>query len=174
MELKLWIDKFFDQTVYANEATLEEIKKFTILWLIFEKYICIENANYDKIESQLDKVNKQNIKSEIYNIALKYFQERYIDEEGKTTSHFLYTFKSTSNEQIKEQRFLKVLKAESIDLLEILKGITFLMYRYRNNLFHGVKDPIRLDDQYENFVHANLFLSNLILFLKSELNIQTT
>lgn len=173
LDLKQWMDSFFDQAVEASSATLEEIQKFTVLWMIFEKYVCNENASYREIENQLNNVDSNHIKVILYEQELKYFHNRYVDAQGHT-KYFDNIFTTRNTDQAHEARCLKVLKAETTDPLEILKGLSFLIYRYRNNLFHGVKDVMRLDDQRENFIYANSFLAKLSSFLKAELNIQTT
>jgi len=173
LNLKNWMNSFFDQAVEANSSTLIEIQKFTVLWVIFEKYVCNENANYRQIEVQLEKINSANIKVELYGEELNYFKGRYTDPQGHTKL-FDNIFTTRNIDQINQARCLKVLKSEVTDPLEILISLSFLIYRYRNNLFHGVKDVMRLDDQHDNFINANSFLAKLIQFLKAELNIQTT
>ena len=44
------------------------------------------------------------------------------------------------------------------DPAEMLKGLLIIVYRLRNNLFHGVKWTYRIQGQLENFRHANATL----------------
>lgn len=172
IDIKDWIDKFFDQGVKVDEKTLKEIEKFTVVWLIFEKYICEEEASLSKLDLVVDKVNENNIDNAIYQETLEYFQNRYINDQGNTNEYFKGIFRSHENRY--ETICTNVLKGNFNSKKEILKGLIFLVYRYRNNLFHGVKDVLRLDDQFENFIHINIFLQNIACYLKKELNIETT
>ena len=53
------------------------------------------------------------------------------------------------------QRVLLGLTNNSCD---IIKAIIMIIYRYRNNLFHGEKAIASLPIQKDNFIYANKFL----------------
>ncbi len=52
----------------------------------------------------------------------------------------------------------KVLLGKEEDQTAIIKALILIIYRYRNNLFHGEKEIASLPNQQENFDYANNFL----------------
>ena len=49
---------------------------------------------------------------------------------------------------------------------EILKALLYILYRFRNNLFHGEKEVVRLNGQIENFKVANDLLAKVLEIMK--------
>ena len=63
----------------------------------------------------------------------------------------------------------KVLACEATEREEIAGAVLIIVYRFRNNLFHGVKWSYELQGQLENFTHANAALMQAIeLYEKTE------
>ena len=56
----------------------------------------------------------------------------------------------------------KVLAGETSEPEEIAAAVLIIVYRFRNNLFHGVKWSYELQGQLENFTHANTALMQAI------------
>ena len=56
----------------------------------------------------------------------------------------------------------KVLKGQSTDDTEIVSAILIIVFRLRNNLFHGVKWSYGIRGQLENFRNANNVLMSVI------------
>ena len=63
-------------------------------------------------------------------------------------------------DEIKKQQLIQN------NLKEYLKICLFIVYRLRNNLFHGIKQLSDLSDQNDLFNVANRFLSLVIASLK--------
>ena len=58
-----------------------------------------------------------------------------------------------------DYKFVKrILLHGSDDSSETIKAIILIIYRYRNNLFHGEKEIDLLPNQAEGFIRANKFL----------------
>jgi hypothetical protein len=47
----------------------------------------------------------------------------------------------------------------------VILAISIIIYRYRNNLFHGIKDIPKIDAQIENFKNANSFLISFLDYI---------
>jgi hypothetical protein len=47
------------------------------------------------------------------------------------------------------------MKGEAADLSEVAAALLIIVYRLRNNLFHGVKWAYEIQGQLENFNHGN-------------------
>ena len=152
---KEWLEKniFSSQ---LDERKLKHIFYFPILWNIFEKKLCHNNAQirkYKKISQSIynNKINMTNI-SEIYN----YFKDRYVKDEN----HFLkLNFRDNNNtEQNIKQEITERFKKSEIANIEKIEVILCIAFRIRNNLFHGIKEVKKLYEQNENFKQINQFL----------------
>lgn len=120
-----------------------------ILWNLFE-------AKWFKCNFGRNKRNIQNIHltSDIFNQTLQYLQRRYITN-GSTNERFMRLRLRNNDDTTSIQRVLLGLTNNSCD---IIKAIIMIIYRYRNNLFHGEKAIASLPMQKDNFINANKFL----------------
>lgn len=92
--------------------------------------------------------------------ALQHFKTRYF-ANGAATHHFhgLHVHKF----QKKEQDLIEaVLSGKAAAPEEIVAAILLVVYRLRNNLFHGVKWAYGIKDQLDNFAHANEALMQVL------------
>ena len=51
-----------------------------------------------------------------------------------------------------------VLKGENTNLVDEITALLMIVYRLRNNLFHGLKWDYGIRDQFDNVIHANAVL----------------
>lgn len=85
---------------------------------------------------------------------LAYFRSRYC-EDGKFTYHFDHLHLRAGD---KPDLVKRALKGETADLSELAAAVLIIVYRFRNNLFHGIKWAYQIQGQLENFNHANAVL----------------
>ncbi len=143
----------FDQLL-NNEPLIREITQFCWLWPFFENCKLNGYARYENIEcfcnSKID-----NSLSADESISHEYFSCRY------------------THSAIAEERLAVLLDAQKSGKLKTalehgLKrsaqpceqrlALVCIVYRLRNNLFHGNKADRDMNDQLENFLHANTLL----------------
>ena len=55
-----------------------------------------------------------------------------------------------------------MLKNDAADTAEVAAALLIIVYRFRNNLFHGVKWAYEIRGQFENFSYANAVLMQAI------------
>ena len=135
-EISQWIDNYLHISIDTEEYV--EVRNFLILWNIFEaKWF---KCNFGR--------NKSNIQT------LQYLQRRYI-KNGSTNERFMRLRLRNNDDTTSVQRVLLGLTNNSCD---IIKAIIMIIYRYRNNLFHGEKAIASLPIQKDNFIYANKFL----------------
>jgi hypothetical protein len=116
-------------------------------------------ARADVICAMVDKWNAAGtLDADQYEAELVYFRQRYF-ANGAFSEHF---------------PGLKLRPADQPDLVRSVfdgsnenprdKVLTVLMiiWRFRNNLFHGEKWAYCLQDQFQNFTHANAVLMRLL------------
>lgn len=146
-EISQWINDYLHVSLDTEEYV--EVRNFMILWNLFE-------ARLFKHDFRKYKSNIQNIHlaSDLIDTTLQYLQNRYITN-GSTNEQFKRLRLRSNNDSPSIQRVLLGLTNNSNDTI---KTIITIIYRYRNNLFHGEKTIASLPRQKDNFVHANKFL----------------
>ena len=146
-----WINrKIINEGYKINAEDVEEIRDFTLIWNLLEN-ICFENyVKIDKINNLIDsKIDKFNENNETFRETFEYFYTRYQDENKLIALNL--------NKPMKELA-KKILNNTYTDKNNKLKFIMSIIYRYRNNLFHGEKQMKYIRLQKENFKIANKFL----------------
>lgn len=153
MAVTEWINNRFG--VALNEAALSEIKDFSLIWNVFEDRVC--NNNFSIAEVQ-QRIAERNFNADAFAPHLQYFQNRYISN-GETNERFEFLHFRPND---RREFVSKVLLSELIGIRDILLAIVIIIYRFRNNLFHGLKDIQVIDQQHTNFETANSFLMTFL------------
>lgn len=131
----------------------EALQRFTLLWTLFEAQLLENNASARKIAEVIERLDPQIIEAYWFQEQLVYFQDRYI-EDGNTNYRFehLHLRKNDNPEMVRS-----VLLGENRDIKAQLIVCLTIIYRFRNNFFHGLKWAYGLQEQFDNFTHsANL------------------
>lgn len=150
-----WINERFG--IQLNAVALESIKDFALIWNIFERFVC--NNNFAIASVQQSTAQKQLLIAD-FQPQLNYFKDRYT-ENGQTNSRFdNLHFRANDRRDFVRQ----VLLSNNNSVPDIVLAMTIIVYRFRNNLFHGIKDIQVIHEQRANFEHANSFLKALLLY----------
>jgi hypothetical protein len=149
MSVTEWINNRFGVTL--NEESLSEIKDFSLIWNVFEGRVC--NNNFSIAEVQQRIVERKFI-ADSFASHLQYFKNRYINA-GETNERFEFLYFRPND---RREFVRRVLLNELTDIGDVLLAIVIIIYRFRNNLFHGLKDIQVIDQQHTNFETANSFL----------------
>lgn len=156
-----WISNFI--SVELDNEIKERVKHFAILWNLFETFTCNKNADIPKIIAAVDGFHAMEpITNAFTDSYLTYFEARYI-ANGQPTNHYQYLNITNANYSTMVER---VLRKQEVNPQEILKALLIIVYRYRNNLFHGEKNVAKLNGQIENFTYANNLLIDVLDFLR--------
>lgn len=150
-----WINEKIinDGTSKIDTNDIDEIRDFALLWNLFEDLLCSNNANMSKIDTLIDsKIDKFNELE--YQDTFQYFYNRYKSNDEK--------FNALRLRDPQKNLVKKVLNDEFTDKNNKLKFIMAVIYRFRNNLFHGEKNMRYISLQKENFEKANIFLMYFI------------
>lgn len=148
-----WINEKLN--VNLNNEDLDSIKDFSLIWNVFESKVCKKNFSPDRVQ---EGINSKDYTLKNFSKELKYFQNRYITE-GHANHRFAFLYFRNK----KSEQFCKdVLLGNITELNEIILGLVLIVYRLRNNLFHGVKNMAVIDEQKDNFGMANQILSKIL------------
>lgn len=154
-----WLEKQESGFGNLKDEEKSEILDFCILWSFFEGQFLNEAANVHSIRKFVSRFERNggfaNLK---FDVCVKYFIDRYV-LDGKFTGSYqgLHLEKSTNCPEV-NQMLLGVSSTASQKLI----GCLVIIYRFRNNLFHGVKWQYNFHGQLDNFTHANELLMKLI------------
>lgn len=153
-----WINNRFNTNL--NESNLYNVKNFALIWNIFEGRICDSHFTIGLIEERLTDIE---FNIEDFEPFISYFKDRYTTNgEMNNSFHYLY-FRNGDRRDFVQ----RVLLGEEIPIKDCVLATTIIVYRLRNNLFHGLKEMHSIDGQRDNFNNANQFLMKLVDVLDS-------
>lgn len=158
-----WINDYLYISNIDGEEFVE-VRNFMILWNLFEARLF--NCNFGQNKRNIDKIR---LDTDIVNQTLQYLKERYTEDNNINFRYkslkFRYKHKECNHDcgcddsRNCDYKFVKhILLHGSDDSSAIIKAIILIIYRYRNNLFHGKKEIALLPPQKDNFIYANRFL----------------
>lgn len=125
-----WINNRFGTEF--NENDLKNIKDFSLLRNIFENLVCNRNCSIQRMEESLNQIEFQLVNFEN---SFAYLKERYTGDNytNERFEHLRIT-------PIARKEFVKqVLLENDKNTSNIILALAIIVYRYRNNLFHGEK-----------------------------------
>lgn len=132
---------------------------FSFLWTLFEAQIMDNFARADRIRDRIDAwAAEGTLEAELYDAELAYFRHRYF-ADGELTHHFPHLrLRAADHSDLVEA----VMTGSNDDPRDRMVALLMIVWRLRNNLFHGAKWAYQLRDQRANFTHANAILMRLL------------
>jgi hypothetical protein len=151
-----WLEKNVQGFAALDPSERQIIFEFTMLWSIFEAKALHTRASFDRIVAAVNVAqDRGRLDIQLYEPHLDYFRSRYF-ADGQQTSHFEH-LNLANGRQIK--LVAGVLKRDQSTPPERLSALLIIVYRFRNNLLHGLKWAYELRNQRENFSHASSVLT---------------
>lgn len=150
MKVSDWIRQNIRHSVQLEPDTLEVVSDFTLMWSIFEA----SEAHNENVVDQIGVLSKRVARympTDAIDSQLVYWSKRYIHESGEPTEHFHYLY---FREASQIEKSLGVLRNKETSFEDKIEVCLLIVYRYRNNLFHGIKDITLLNSQGENLRNA--------------------
>jgi hypothetical protein len=163
-----WIMRFFDNGVELKSEGIDRVRNFSLIWNLFETFACNKYADINSITAAVETINsRQQIQYELVSEHLQYFADRYFNVDGSQKDIFNgLNFRSSRTDQVAKQAVIKVLTKVESNPKEILKALLYILFRFRNNLFHGEKEVVKLNGQIDNFIVANDLLTKVLEIMK--------
>lgn len=154
-----WFQEYAPGFQALTPEERDAIMHFTFLWTLFEARVLKTRASAKAIiEASRQWAGDGLLTMDMFGQELAYFRNRYV-ADGTFTHHFehLHLRRNDAPGLVK-----KVLNSEEAEPEEVAAAVLIIVYRFRNNLFHGVKLSYELQGQLENFRHANTALMQAI------------
>lgn len=138
-----------------SENERAAIMHFSLLWSFFEAKALHTHASAISILALVHEwASNGRLNIAPFATSLAYFRDRYFNQ-GAFTEHFrgLNLRRNDSPDLVGA-----VLKGESTNDADTVSALLIVVFRLRNNLFHGVKWAYGIRDQLDNFTNANTAL----------------
>lgn len=158
-ETMAWLSKKVPEFSKLGEDERKVIYDFSFLWSLFEGSVLNCHCNIRVIKKLVSNLEQQNRLAGIdISPYVEYLQHRYY-LGGSLTCHYhhLHVERSGNPAEVVE-----MLSSEDCSNSVKLIGCLVVVFRLRNNLFHGEKWRYRLQGQLDNFQQANEFLRNVM------------
>lgn len=138
-----------------SEEERAAIMHFSLLWSFFEAEALHTNASANNILALTHEwASKGSLDITRFTPSLSYFQDRYF-QNGTATEYFVgLNFRKNDNQALVGS----VLKGENTNPADCVAALLIIVFRLRNNLFHGIKWAYGIHGQLSNFIHANTAL----------------
>jgi hypothetical protein len=133
----------------------EAIMHFSLLWGLFEGFALNQSASARKIHELVQSwVRDGRLTEDYFTQEFDYFKRRYFT--NGTASQYFAGLNLRPNDMPELVR--AVLAGNDTALVSKIAALLIIVYRLRNNLFHGHKWAYSISDQLDNFNHANAVL----------------
>ena len=145
-----------------NQLKTEEvsaISDFSLLWSLFEYRLLNAHGSATAICDAVDRwTNEGTLDAPSFEPELAYFRQRYF-AHGEFTEHFHHLHLHNNDH---EAIVRAVVDGSDNDPRNCVAVVLIIIFRYRNNLFHGAKWQYMLAGQLDNFTTANCVLMKVL------------
>lgn len=154
-----WINRHLNHADPIDREQVDSILWFAFIWNLFEGEMCGQHACIAEFEQIVDRLNGDGkLRLGDFEPQLRHFRDRYITA-GDTNDLFGgLDFRQNDRRDLVSD----VLKGAETDLPKVVLALLIIVFRLRNNLFHGLKSLYTIGGQVENFRNANQLLMRLL------------
>ncbi len=154
-----WLEEYAPGFQALSKTERRAITEFLFLWSLFEAKVLNEHGSANVIAASSARwARNGQLTAETFGQELAYFRDRYV-ADGQFSYHFDHLHLRVNDAAGLVRR---VLNGEDGAPGNIAAAVLIIVYRFRNNLFHGLKWSYQLEGQLENFMHANKALKRAI------------
>jgi hypothetical protein len=157
-DAKSWLVGNCADAQALTPETAQAVSSFTLMWNLFESTVCDNDAKigtFDRVAEAI--ANGGQLPNEITE-GLRFWKARYWTGTG-----FNYLFDGLEfRERDREELVRAVLSGVQTDRRSQLLAAMIIVYRLRNNLFHGLKTIAMLNDQVFNLDMACRTLAGVL------------
>jgi hypothetical protein len=152
-----WLEQnaFGFSTLAADERSA--IADFSFLWSFFEAVALGSRASPSAIVTLTGNLSRtRTLDFTPFRPALHYFQHRYFGHAGPTEHYADLHFRANDRSELVQA----VLSGQNTSEPGSIAALLLIVYRLRNNLFHGAKWAYGIHGQLDNFTQGNQVLMN--------------
>lgn len=157
-QITQWINKKFSASLTDKDYNC--VTEFLLLWNLFEDRLFENDFKEDKAKPYITN-NIKKLDHDICNKVFEYFKARYTHVESGLIIYPLFE-KLNIRSRDKKEFVERTLVADSPSMEDKIFASIIIIFRYRNNLFHGLKDVTQINYQQSNFITANKMLKTFI------------
>lgn len=154
---KEWMAGVFRDSDQLDDLTLEVVAEFTLYWGVFEGVECQNRGGHSRFQGFATQVVSKITDGDLDGL-LAYWVDRYTNSGSTNTLFERLNFRPNDKKDLVQ----KVLLGEERCSEQKILALLIIVYRLRNNLFHGLKKIDRLNEQQKNLNHACLVLQKLM------------
>ncbi|SDM31211.1 hypothetical protein SAMN05428957_104147 [Oryzisolibacter propanilivorax] len=150
-----WLEQQVPGFRELPEEDRQAIFHFALLWSLFEARALQTRASANAILSLVHERHTQGrLNVNEFQNSLAYFRQRYFAEDTFTAHFEGLNLRSNDSPELVRQ----VLNGENNNPADVVGCLLIVIFRLRNNLFHGVKWAYGIQGQRSNFEQANAAL----------------
>ena len=144
----LWLEARAPGFRDLPEPDRRAIFDFSFLWTLFEAQVMDNFASADRIRERIDEWTVGGtLEAELYDGELAYFRARYFAHGALTYRFSQLKLRAADHPKLVEA----VVTGANNNPRDRMLALLMIVWRLRNNLFHGAKWAYGIADQHENF-----------------------
>ena len=159
-----WLKSYFDKPS-LTEKKLKPILHFSLLWNLFEftYFSDSKRLNTNRL-IDLSEISCPHLSEDKLNSIFNYFKYRYLSNKQLNNNFDSLQLDKNSRDGIPSNyNFCQtILLSINPTKLDMTKASFLIIHRFRNNLFHGRKNPRSLNIYEQPFKKINIFLLHFI------------
>lgn len=141
--------------------TIKAVSDFTLMWGLFEGVVCENRANINLFQRFSTRIEFEKAPQEHFNEINECFNFWHLRYRKTNKSEIQFkNLRLRSND--KPELVASVLDGNEHKPADKLLALLIIVYRLRNNLFHGIKSLEKLDDQVLNLTTASFYLKIML------------
>lgn len=148
-----WLNYYFERKD-IDENQLKPILHFSLLWNLFENtyFTDKEHLSPQKL-LELSEISEEKLDDDKLNLTFIFFKQRYVNKNQINDRFSLLQIHRQNIDFCK-----KILLDDNPTKVEKVKFLFLVIHRFRNNLFHGRKNPRTLNIYEDAFKQINKYL----------------
>ena len=148
-----WINNRYG--IQLKENDLKSVRDFSLIWNIFEGTVCNNSFSITRVEQA---IRNRDFSLDEFAPILDYFRDRYVSNNQTNQRFEQLHFRENDRKDF----VADVLLGNHTGTKQIILALVIIVYRFRNNLFHGLKDVRFIGEQESNFDNANRVLTTIL------------
>jgi hypothetical protein len=153
-----WIDTNCRGGHALKGESVAVVSGFTLMWSIFEGAVCDNQARIPVFKKRANEIGHRGTLPAAIEDGVRFWTQRYVTEAGFNQLFEQLRFRPPDC----RERVEAVLRGEKNDPESQVLAVLIVIYRLRNNLFHGLKGIEILNDQVPNLIVACQVLAAIV------------